>query len=197
MVGKPIASIPRVPLRRVSRSVARVALCRITPKRSTSRDRVISKGSESGMGVHTNDGDRSPAASRVYVARRRFVPALCDSPSGCLWQCSNDPGVREETGAQGMDPPTKRVVGTTSPHHGHNLHNLGSRPDGCVDSERRELFVGTRAIPFSTTSGCADGCCDVDDDGVGEDGPSPHRMHNAYPVVPAKVMGFHCERRTQ
>lgn len=96
-----------------------------------------------------------------------------------------------------MDPPTKRVVGTTSPHHGHGLFNSGSRSDGWMGPERRELLVGTPTIPFSTTSGCADGCCNVDDDGVGEDGPSPHHLHQVHPVVPAKVMGFHCERRTQ
>ena len=54
-----------------------------------------------------------------------------------------------------------------------------------------------RRSPFSTTSGCAGGCCNVDDDGVGEDGPSPHCASGVYPVVPAKVMGFHCEMRTQ
>lgn len=96
-----------------------------------------------------------------------------------------------------MDLPTKQSWARQAPHHCHDLRHPGSRPDGCVGHERRELFVGTRAIPFPTTSGCADGCCNVDDDGVEEEGPSLHCASSAYPVVPAKVMGLHCERRTQ
>jgi len=92
--------------------------------------------------------------------------------------------------------PTKRGRALDSAHHGRSA-KPGSRPKGAQITSEVELLVGIRELHFPTTSGCADGCCNVDDDGVEEEGPSLHCASGTYPVVPAKVMGIHCERRTQ